>query len=86
MSIEPSSPNVLSTVALFQSRSSPDSSGSRGWDKSLKTPIRSHKINVGSMTGLKIEEQSAKSAISSTPEEQTQAPVKVSELKKKFEH
>ncbi|XP_016349791.1 DENN domain-containing protein 1B-like [Sinocyclocheilus anshuiensis] len=83
-SIEPLSPNVLSTVALFQS--SADSSGSRGWDKSLKTPIRTHKINVGPMTGLQTEEQSMKSPVSSTPEEQTQAPIKVSELKKRFEH
>ncbi|RXN25903.1 DENN domain-containing 1B-like protein [Labeo rohita] len=83
---EPSSPNVLSTVALFQSRSSADSSGLRGLDKSLKTPMRTHKINVGPMTGLQTEEQSTKLAISSTPEEQTKAPVKVSELKKRFEH
>ncbi|XP_016114174.1 DENN domain-containing protein 1C-like [Sinocyclocheilus grahami] len=83
-SIEPLSPNVLPTVALFQS--SADSSGSRGWDKSLKTPIRTHKINVGPMTGLQTEEQSMKSPVSSTPEDQTQAPIKVSELKKRFEH
>ncbi|XP_052401154.1 DENN domain-containing protein 1B isoform X2 [Carassius gibelio] len=83
-STEPLSPNISSTVALFQS--SADSSGSRGWDKSLKAPIRSQKINVGSMTGLQTEVQSLKEPVSSTPEEQTQAPVKVSELKKRFEH
>uniref|UniRef100_A0A8C1WUG6 Si:dkey-76b14.2 n=1 Tax=Cyprinus carpio TaxID=7962 RepID=A0A8C1WUG6_CYPCA len=82
--IEPLSPNILSTVALFQS--SADSSGSREWDKSLKTPIRTHKINAGSMTALQTGEQIMKSPVSSTPEEQTQAPVKVSELKKRFEH
>ncbi|KAF4118187.1 DENN domain-containing protein 1B isoform X2 [Onychostoma macrolepis] len=85
-SIEPLSPNILSAVALFQSKSSADTSGSPGWDKSLKTPIRTHKINVEPMTGLQTEEQSMKSPVSSTPEEQTQAPIKVSELKKRFEH
>ncbi|XP_016361892.1 DENN domain-containing protein 1B-like [Sinocyclocheilus anshuiensis] len=83
MSIEPPSPNVLSSIALFQSKSLTDSSGSRGWDKSLKSPISTHKINV---TGLQTEEQCTKSPISSTSEEQTQAPIKVSELKKRFEH
>lgn len=85
-SIEPLSPNILSAVTLLQSKSSADSSGSPGWDKSLKTPIRTHKINVGPMTGLQTEVQSMKSPVSSTPEEQTQAPIKVSELKKRFEH
>ncbi|KTF83546.1 hypothetical protein cypCar_00038411 [Cyprinus carpio] len=85
-SVEPPSPNVLSTVALFQSKSLTDTSGSRGLDKSVKSPISTHKINVGPMTGLQTEEQSTKSPISSTPEEQTQAPIKVSELKKRFEH
>lgn len=85
-SAEPLSPNILSAVALFQSKSSADSSGSPGWDKSLKTPIRTHKINVGPMTGLQTEVQSMKLPVSSTPEEQTQAPIKVSELKKRFEH
>lgn len=85
-SVEPLSPNILSAVALFQSKSLADTSGSPGWDKSLKTPIRTHKINVEPMTGLQTEEQSMKSPVSSTPEEQTQAPIKVSELKKRFEH
>ncbi|XP_059409008.1 DENN domain-containing protein 1B-like isoform X1 [Carassius carassius] len=85
-SVEPPSPKVLSTVALFQSKSLTDSSGSRGRDKSLKSPTSTDKITVGPMTGLQTEEQSTKSPISSTSEEQTQAPIKVSELKKRFEH
>ncbi|XP_043094031.1 DENN domain-containing protein 1B isoform X2 [Puntigrus tetrazona] len=81
---EPKSPNILSAVALFQSKSS-ESPSSRGCDKSLKTPIRTHKISVGPMMGLQAEEQSMKAPASSTSEEQTQPPVKVSELKKRFE-
>lgn len=85
-SAEPLSPNILSAVALLESKTSVDSSGSQGWDKSLKTSIRTHTINVRPMTGLQTEEQSMKPPVSSTPEEPTQAPIKVSELKKKFEH
>ncbi len=85
-SAEPLSPNILSAVALLQSKSSADSSGSQGWDKSLKTSSRTHTINARPMTGLQTEEQRTKPPVSSTPEEPTQAPIKVSELKKKFEH
>ncbi|KAK7165645.1 hypothetical protein R3I93_005650 [Phoxinus phoxinus] len=84
--VEPSSPKVSSTVALLRSRSLPDSSASQGREISMKTPIRTFKINVGSKTGVQTEEQSAKSPVTSTPQEQDQAPVKVSELKKRFEH
>ncbi|KAK7161092.1 hypothetical protein R3I94_003927 [Phoxinus phoxinus] len=84
--VEPSSPKVSSTVALLRSRSLPDSSASQAREISMKTPIRTFKINVGSKTGVQTEEQSAKSPVTSTPQEQDQAPVKVSELKKRFEH
>lgn len=84
-SAEPLPPKVSSTVALFKSRSFNDSSGSQGTEKPLKSPIRTFKINVGSKTGVQIEEQSTKSPVTSNPEEQDQAPVKVSELKKRFE-
>lgn len=82
-SAEPLSPKVSSTVALFKSRSLMDSSGTQGKEPPLKSPIRTFKINVGSKTG---EEQSTKSPVASAPEEQDQPPVKVSELKKRFEH
>lgn len=85
-SVEPSSPKVSSTVALLRSRSLTDSSASQGREISMKTPIRTFKISVGSKTGVHTEEQSTKSPVTSTPEEQDQAPVKVSELKKRFEH
>ncbi|XP_048051371.1 DENN domain-containing protein 1B isoform X1 [Megalobrama amblycephala] len=85
-SAEPLSPKVSSTVALFKSRSFTDSSGSQGKENPVKSPIRTFKINVGSKTGVQIEEQSTKSPVTSTPEEQDQAPIKVSELKKRFEH
>ncbi|XP_067296796.1 DENN domain-containing protein 1B isoform X2 [Pseudorasbora parva] len=82
---EPSSPNVSSKLALFQSRSLTDSSGSQGRESPLKSPIRTFKINVGSKPGMQTEEQSTKSPVTSTPEEPDQAPIKVSELKKRFE-
>ncbi|XP_056128014.1 DENN domain-containing protein 1B isoform X3 [Rhinichthys klamathensis goyatoka] len=85
-SVEPSSPKVSSTVALLRSRSLTDSSASQGREISMKTPIRTFKINVGSKTGVQTEEQSTKSPVTSTPEEQDPAPIKVSELKKRFEH
>lgn len=85
-SAEPLSPKVSSTVALFKSRSLTDYPGSQGKENPLRSPIRTFKINVGSKTGVQIEEQSTKSPITSTPEEQDQAPIKVSELKKRFEH
>lgn len=85
-SVEPSSPKVSSTVALLRSRSLTDSSASQGREIFMKTPIRTFKINVGSKAGVQTEEQSTISPVTSTPEEQDQAPVKVSELKKRFEH
>ncbi|XP_077057474.1 DENN domain-containing protein 1B isoform X3 [Siphateles boraxobius] len=85
-SVEPSSPKVSSTVALLRSRSMTDSSASQRREISIKPPIRTFKINKGSKTGVQTEEQSTKSPVTSTPEEQDKAPIKVSELKKRFEH
>ncbi|CAM4465688.1 unnamed protein product [Leuciscus chuanchicus] len=85
-SVEPSSQKVSSTVALLRSRSLTDSSASQGREIFMKTPIRTFKINVGSKAGVQTEEQSTKSPVTSAPEEKDPAPIKVSELKKRFEH
>ncbi|XP_039503086.1 DENN domain-containing protein 1B isoform X2 [Pimephales promelas] len=79
-----SSLKVSSTIALLRSKSLTESSASQRREISTKTPIRTFKINVGSKTG---DERSTKSPVTSTPEdEDPAAPVKVSELKKRFEH
>ncbi|XP_056311831.1 DENN domain-containing protein 1B isoform X2 [Danio aesculapii] len=85
-SVEPQSPKVSSTVALFQSKVLVDSSVCRGKENSPKSPLRSLKINVGSAKAMQSEEDRTKSPVTSNAEEQEQAPVKVSELKKRFEH
>ncbi|XP_009293530.1 DENN domain-containing protein 1B isoform X3 [Danio rerio] len=85
-SAEAQLPKVSSTVALFQSKVLVDSPVCRGKENSPKSPLRSLKINVGSAKAMQSEEECTKSPVTSNAEEQEQAPVKVSELKKRFEH
>ncbi|XP_051559068.1 DENN domain-containing protein 1B isoform X2 [Myxocyprinus asiaticus] len=98
--VESPSQSVSSTEALPQLRVSQTTSlmdsaipnnSSRGQDKSLRTPLRTHHIHAASIRpvmGMQTNEQSSKLPVTSTPkqsEEQDQAPIKVSELKKRFE-
>lgn len=93
------SPSTSATAALFQpqvsqSRSSTDTSvlctSSRGQDSSRETALRSHKVHVASRmpsAGTHTDEQSSRPPpIQLLDEEQDKAPVKVSELKKRFEY
>ncbi|XP_017538160.1 DENN domain-containing protein 1B isoform X1 [Pygocentrus nattereri] len=91
-------PNVLSAVALFQSKASqsrdpaeatrPENSP-KGLDTSLKTSPRGpRKIQSSSNRPIlspKGEDQIVKSPIDSPAEDQDLPPIKVSELKKRFE-
>ncbi|XP_057187944.1 DENN domain-containing protein 1B isoform X2 [Triplophysa rosa] len=97
--VECLSPSTSPTVALFQrqvsqSRSSTDSSvpstSFRGQDSSQETALRSRNIHVASRrpaAGTHTDEQSSRPPpIQLLDEEQDQALIKVSELKKRFEH
>ncbi|XP_036419635.1 DENN domain-containing protein 1B isoform X2 [Colossoma macropomum] len=93
-----SNPNVLSTVALFQSKASPSRVSAeatrpgyspKGPDTSLKTSPRGPRKIQSSSNRLilspKGEDQIVKSPVDSPTEDQDVPPIKVSELKKRFE-
>ncbi|XP_051992836.1 DENN domain-containing protein 1B-like [Xyrauchen texanus] len=87
---------AVSPTVVSQTRSLVDSAVSntspRGQDTFLRTPLRTYNIYTASsrpVIGTQTDEQSTTSPITSTPkesEEQEQVPIKVSELKKRFEH
>ncbi|XP_051560216.1 DENN domain-containing protein 1B-like [Myxocyprinus asiaticus] len=99
--VESPSQTVSSTIALLQLQvsqtrclmdSAVPNTSPRGRDTSLSTPLRTYNIYTASsrpVMGTQTDEQSMKSPVTSTPkqsEEQQQVPIKVSELKKRFEH
>ncbi|KAA0721780.1 DENN domain-containing protein 1B [Triplophysa tibetana] len=99
LKVEHPSPSTSASVALFQrevsrSRSSTDSSlpgtSFRGQESSQETALRSHKVHVASRmpaAGTHTDEQSSRPPpIQLLDEEQDKPPVKVSELKKRFEY
>ncbi|XP_051982652.1 DENN domain-containing protein 1B isoform X2 [Xyrauchen texanus] len=99
--VESPSQSVSSTEALLplrvsQTTSSMDSAipnnSFQGRDNSLSNPLSTRHIHaapIRPVLGMQTNEQSSKLPVTSTPEqsdEQDKAPVKVSELKKRFEH
>lgn len=90
------SPSVSPTVALFQqqvsqskfSADSVPSTSFRGQDSSRGTALRSHNIHSASRrSATDTDELSSRSLpIQLSDEEQNKTPIKVSELKKRFEH
>ncbi|XP_055060078.2 DENN domain-containing protein 1B isoform X1 [Misgurnus anguillicaudatus] len=90
--LDSSSHSVSPTVAqLSQAKPFNVSSTSfRGQEKSWRTPLRSHNIYAASSkpaVGIQTDEQSSKYTPKQLPvEEEDKVPIKVSELKKRFEH
>nr|XP_055060082.1 DENN domain-containing protein 1B isoform X3 [Misgurnus anguillicaudatus] len=90
--LDSSSHSVSPTVAQL-SQAKPfnvPSTSFRGQEKSWRTPLRSHNIYAASSkpaVGIQTDEQSSKYTPKQLPvEEEDKVPIKVSELKKRFEH
>lgn len=90
--VDSSSHRVSPTVALLPQAKSFNvpSNSFRGQEKSWRTPLRSHNIYAASSKpamGIQTDEQSSKcTPKQSLVEEEDKVPIKVSELKKRFEH